>query len=108
MREAKEIERERTLAISSRTGCIPQTLAGKQVNLMASMSTHGMSRSRAKVGISQLTMAPIGLTIDSPTVEDQSREECRTIDPPGDQVGTGAVDKLRAGEEEAAGGTEEA
>lgn len=49
VREAKEIERERTLAISSRTGCIPQTLAGKPVNLL-SKTTNGMARSRAKVG----------------------------------------------------------
>lgn len=48
VREAKEIERERTLAISSRTGCIPQTLAGKPVNLF-SKSSNDMSRRRAKV-----------------------------------------------------------
>lgn len=50
VRESKEIERERTLAISSRTGCIPQTLAGKPVNLM-SKNASGLAKSRAKVRI---------------------------------------------------------
>lgn len=49
VREAKEIERERTLAISCRSGCIPQTLAGRPVN-WAVKSTSGSARSRAKVG----------------------------------------------------------
>ena len=48
VREAKEIERECTVAISNRTGCIPQTLAGKPFNLM-NKSPNGFARNQAKV-----------------------------------------------------------